>query len=76
MNSILSLSQLTIGQPAIIEKIATKDEHIVRHLMAMGVMPGMPIILERRFPSYVVKVGRTRASLDEETASTIYIVPN
>lgn len=69
----LSLPDLKIGIKAIVGKIEIKDEGMLRHLMAMGIIQGVTIILERRFPSYVVKVGRSRAALDQETARTIYV---
>jgi ferrous iron transport protein A len=41
--------------------------------MALGIMPGIDIELEQKFPSYIIKIGRTRATLDQETAERIYI---
>ena len=41
--------------------------------MAMGITPGSSLIVEQRFPSYIVKVGYTRAALDREIAATIFV---
>jgi ferrous iron transport protein A len=69
----LSLPELKIGSKAMVVKIHTEDEGMLRHLMAMGIIQGVTVVVERRFPSYVVKVGRSRAALDIETARTIYV---
>lgn len=41
--------------------------------MAMGITPGSGLIVEQRFPSYIVKVGHTRAALDREIAASIFV---
>ncbi|MTF39294.1 ferrous iron transport protein A [Cyanobacterium aponinum 0216] len=56
-----------------VAKLETQDEGIIRHLMAMGVIQGVNISLESKFPSYVLSVGKSRTALDKETASIIYV---
>lgn len=70
---MIPLSSVKRGNGGTIAALKTEDEVMLRKLMAMGIMPGISIILEQRFPSYVIKVGRTRAALDQETAQTIYL---
>ncbi len=76
MSAYFPLPNLKIGAKAIVNKIETTDEGIIGHLMALGVLQGVTIMLERRFPSYVVMVGRSRIALDEATAKTIYVTQN
>ena len=73
MSRYCPLSDLKVGKTAIVAKLETQDEAIIRHLMAMGVIPGINILLESKFPSYVVLVGKNRAALDRETAEIIYV---
>lgn len=73
MSHYFPLPELKIGSQASVAKIDTDDEGVLRHLMAMGVVQGVTIMVERRFPSYVVKIGRSRAALDSETAQNIYV---
>ena len=70
---MIALSAVKNGESGTISDLRTKDEAIIQKLMAMGVIPGRPIILEQRFPSYIIKVGRTRAAIDREIAETIYV---
>ncbi|MBD2184398.1 FeoA family protein [Aerosakkonema funiforme] len=61
------------GHSGTIAALKTQDEATIRKLMALGVMPGITLTLEQKFPSYIIKVGRTRAALDRETAASIYL---
>ncbi|AFZ55149.1 FeoA family protein [Cyanobacterium aponinum UTEX 3222] len=73
MSNYFPLSDLKVGSQAIVAKLETQDEGIIRHLMAMGVIQGVNISLESKFPSYVLSVGKSRTALDKETASIIYV---
>jgi hypothetical protein len=41
--------------------------------MAMSVLPGLPITLHRRFPSYVFETGYSQFAVDEDIAADIYV---
>lgn len=68
-----ALSKVTIGQMQTIAKLQTKEAIVRRKLMALGITPGSSLIVEQRFPSYIVKVGYTRAALDRELAASIFV---
>lgn len=70
---MISLVGLDVGVDAMVVEIKTEKDTILHKLFAMGIMPGVPLILEQRFPSYVIKVGRSRAALDIATAQTIFV---
>ncbi|MDJ0573671.1 MAG: FeoA family protein [Xenococcaceae cyanobacterium MO_234.B1] len=57
----------------IITAIRNKDDKIVKKLLSMGIHTGMQITLEQRFPSFVIRVGRTRIALDKDIASSIKV---
>ncbi|MDJ0574379.1 MAG: FeoA family protein [Xenococcaceae cyanobacterium MO_234.B1] len=68
-----ALSKVKIGQVQTVAKLGTQETTVRRKLMAMGITPGSSLIVEQRFPSYIVKVGYTRAALDREIAATIFV---
>ena len=70
---MIALATMKTGQAGTVASLETKDDAILRKLMAMGVMPGVSITLEQRFPAYIITAGRTRAALDKETAQIIYV---
>jgi len=41
--------------------------------MAMGILPGMPIQIIQKFPSYLLQIGQTQVAMDEEMAKDVYI---
>ncbi|MDJ0594615.1 MAG: FeoA family protein [Pleurocapsa sp. MO_226.B13] len=67
------LDYLGTKTQGVITAIRNKDDKIVKKLLAMGVHTGMPITLEQRFPSFVIRVGRTRIAIDKDIASSIKV---
>ena len=57
----------------IITAIRNKDDKIVKKHLSMGIHTGMQITLEQSFPSFVIRVGRTRNALDKDIASSIKV---
>jgi ferrous iron transport protein A len=68
-----ALSTVKIGQIQTVVRLRTKENAVLRKLMALGIMPGSNLILEQRFPSYIIKVGHTRTALDREIAASIFV---
>lgn len=68
-----ALSTIKMGEMRTVLKLETQENSVLRKLMALGIMPGSNLVLEQRFPSYVIKVGHTRTALDRETAASIYV---
>lgn len=56
-----------------IDYLDTKNPGILHKLIAMGILPGMPITLLRRSPSYLFEVDQTRYAVDKEIANHIYV---
>ncbi|MEM7760292.1 MAG: FeoA family protein [Cyanobacteria bacterium P01_A01_bin.40] len=57
----------------VIAAIRNKDDKVVKKLLAMGVHTGMHITLEQKFPSFIIRVGRTRIAIDKNIASSIKV---
>ncbi|SHM78290.1 ferrous iron transport protein A [Caldanaerovirga acetigignens] len=74
MGSEMKLPELKEGDAATIVRIDTTDDKILKKLMALGVLPGMNVVLFQKFPSYVLKVGNTRIAADEAIAKSIVVV--
>ncbi|MBL1173636.1 MAG: ferrous iron transport protein A [Pantanalinema sp. GBBB05] len=72
---MMMLSTVKPGTIATVAALATNNDAIVKKLLAMGIYPGVEIELERRFPSYVIKIGRSRAAFDQQIAHYIYLRP-
>ncbi|NER00671.1 MAG: ferrous iron transport protein A [Cyanothece sp. SIO2G6] len=70
------LSSVQPGTSGVITALATDDPAMINRLLALGISPGNRIYLEQRFPAYIIRMGQSRASLDQAIANTIYIQPS
>lgn len=68
-----ALNLMKEKEKGIITQFRKSDETLLRKLIAIGIMPGLPITLEQKTPSYVVKVEGTRIALDRSIAKAIYV---
>jgi len=70
---IAPLSDLQTEQSGHIAYIQMSNPQHLQKLMAMGVLPGVPVTLLRRSPSFVFEAGYSQFAVDEEIASDIYV---
>ncbi|MBI4406014.1 MAG: ferrous iron transport protein A [Deltaproteobacteria bacterium] len=74
--STSELGRLADGVPGtegIVEKLATDDKGKVQKMTAMGVLPGTPIKLIRRFPAFVFQAGYSQFAVDRSLAKTVLV---
>jgi Fe2+ transport system protein FeoA len=70
---IASLGQLQPGQGGHIAYLEMNNPRHLQKLMAMGVLPGVPLRLLHCFPSYVFETGYSQFAVDEKIANDIYV---
>jgi DtxR family Mn-dependent transcriptional regulator len=70
---IQPLCELKPGQSGKIAYIQMKDPQRLQKLMAMGVLPGVPVHVTRDFPSYVFEAGYSQFAVDQDIAADIYV---
>ncbi len=70
---VAPLSQLTRGQSGKVAYIYAPESGQLQKLMAMGILPGIPVSLIQSFPSYVFQSGQGQFAVDGDIASAIYI---
>ena len=70
---MLNLSELKPKQEGIIADLNTSDKNILKKLMSMGILPGLPLEVVQTFPSYVFKVGYTQVAVDKTIAEAILV---
>ncbi|MFT9497646.1 MULTISPECIES: FeoA family protein [Thermotaleaceae] len=70
---MINLTELKQGQKGFVAELNTNDENILRKLMSMGILPGMPLKVIQTFPSYVFQVGYTQVAVDKTIASAILV---
>lgn len=70
---IAPLSEMKPGQCGRIAYIQMNNPVRLQKLMAMGVLPGVPITLLRCFPSFVFEAGQSQFAVDETIAGDVYV---
>ncbi|HEY3291107.1 MAG TPA: metal-dependent transcriptional regulator [Anaerolineae bacterium] len=70
---IAPLSEMNVGEQGVIAYLHMGNAIHSQKLMAMGVLPGTPISLQRRAPSFVFEVGYSQFAVDELIAADIYV---
>ncbi len=71
----ISLQSLNPGDIAQVTAIDTQNVARLHKLSALGLVPGSLIKLQQRQPAYVVRVGETQLSLDDDVAHEIIVQP-
>jgi ferrous iron transport protein A len=67
------LEMLNPREKGVISHVRSNDTILLKKLKAMGVEPGLSITVEKCFPAFAIKVGKTRLTLDREMARSIYV---
>lgn len=67
------LSELEPKEKGVVAYLYTKDPSKMQKLMSIGVLPGMPIVLLQKFPSYVFQISQSQFAIDEDLAKNVYV---
>ncbi len=70
---VVPMSNLRQGESGAIAYVQTGDSEKLKKLMALGILPGESVTLQRRYPSFVFTVGQSRFAVDEGMAEAIYV---
>lgn len=71
--AVLPLSDLEVNQKAQVAYLHTHERATIDKLMAIGVLPGVDIVLLQRFPTFVLQMGKSQFAIDEKLAAHIYL---
>lgn len=72
-SDITALPALRAGDMARVVKIRGADNGRLLKLSSLGLVPGSLICLQQRWPAYIIWVGETQLSLEEEVARDILL---
>jgi ferrous iron transport protein A len=68
-----SLASLAAGQRATIQRLATRTPGDLRKLLALGLLPGVELEVERRWPAVVLRLDRSTIALDAKLADGVLV---
>lgn len=70
---VTTLADTPLNLDARIAYLHTNDPHQLQKLMAMGVLPGKPVRVLHRYPSFVFQVGHSQYAVDKDMAAGIFV---
>lgn len=68
-----TLAAVESGAVTEIIGVRSRDEIVLRKLVALGLLPGVRVRVLRRFPCYLIELGHAQIALDRELASAIVV---
>ncbi len=68
-----TLASLREGERATIRRLAAPAGGALRKLLALGLLPGVEVEVERRWPAVVVRIGFATVALDAGLAEGVVV---
>jgi ferrous iron transport protein A len=68
-----SLAGLAVGQRGTILRLAAQDPGDLRKLLALGLLPGVELEVERRWPAVVLRLDYASVALDAGLAGAVLV---
>lgn len=70
---VIPASELRPGEEAVVAYIGSRSSERIERISGLGIVPGIPVRLVQRHPSFVLRLGETQLALDEELTNDIYV---
>jgi DtxR family transcriptional regulator, Mn-dependent transcriptional regulator len=70
---VIPLEELGLGEQGRIVFIAPKSHQRLDRLSTLGIIPGSPVRMHQKNPSYVLEIGETTLALDRDIVKDIYV---
>ncbi|MEL6552068.1 MAG: FeoA family protein [Cyanobacteria bacterium J06621_11] len=68
-----SLKLLNVGERGVIARIKDTDPTVVDQLRRLGLSPGTSIVLEQRFPRFIVRTREGSSALTQAMIQAVYV---
>jgi len=68
-----TLAALDVGARATVRRLVSPNGADLRRLLALGVLPGVELEVERRWPAMVVRMGYATVALDSVLAEGVVV---
>lgn len=70
---VSALSGMTPGQSGKVAYVYAPVKEQFNKLTAMGILPGAPITLTQKYPSFIFRIRETQFAVDKDIADTVYV---
>lgn len=70
---VIQASELRPGEEAVVAYIGSRSSERIERISGLGIVPGIPVHLEQRQPTFILRLGETQLALDREIMQDIYV---
>lgn len=70
---VVSVDRLNPGEQARVAYVSARNYPRIQMLSSLGILPGVPISVHQRFPSFVIQCEETQVAIEEEIVRDIYV---
>lgn len=74
-NEIVPLSELRRNKRGKVVYVQTHDTLALEKIIALGIFPGINIVLFQKFPAYLFQIGERQLAVDGSIAEKIQVIP-
>ncbi len=67
------LSKSDVGEEVTLSYIVTSGDEYMHKLLSLGLVPGAKVVLNKKEPTFVIKIGDTQIAVSKEIADFIYV---
>ncbi len=71
--AIVPLTEIESGQTVRIAYLTLNEEGRLDRLSSLGVLPGVSVTVDQKFPAFVVRLEETSVAMEKEVARNIYV---
>lgn len=71
--AIVPLPEVEVGKTVKIAYLTLSEEGRLDRLSSLGVLPGVSVTVDQKFPAFVIKLEETSVAMEKEVASNIYV---
>lgn len=68
-----SLALMNPNERGVVSNYIERDESIIKQLIDLGILPGLPITLKKKSPLFTIAIGNQQIEIDQELARSISV---
>jgi len=70
---VIPLSKIEVGEDVQLSYMVLKDKDFMNKLLSLGLVPGATLSLNKKIPTFVIKINDTQIAISKEIAEYIYV---
>lgn len=72
-DEVIPMARLKKGQRGKVAYLQGMDQHTLKSMTAMGILPGVVVTVKQTFPSFLFELGNSEFAVDAQVAATVFV---